>query len=207
MLALLAENRDFMSASAASYDAGTEAEAKRLAVVIRVLVHQTGQSKSLLTQLKVQDKLNFLDTADPINPKNLLSTPGLLLMRMQMKEDGTSETRYIPPLGMERPHPPRQRGFPGWWTGPVLKTDDGLWTRKQLVISLANQEGGAHVDPDLNNKFEKVVTDNGLGWRTVTDLAKDPVGVPALGNPVAGAVRQIAYELETSLDTQSNLLV
>lgn len=168
-------------------------------------MHHTKSSKSLLTQLKVQDKLDFLDTASAINPNNLLPTPGLLLLRMETKQDGTSETRYVPPLGMARPHPPRQRGFPGWWTDPVLKTD-AVWTRKQLILSLANQEGGAHVDPDLNNKFENLVTNNGLGWTTVTDLARDPVGVPALGNPVAGAVRQIAYELEASLEAQRELI-
>jgi hypothetical protein len=48
LLANLAESIDFLNLSASSFDNGYEAEAKRLAVTLRVLLHDTAQSHSLL---------------------------------------------------------------------------------------------------------------------------------------------------------------
>ena len=45
----LKEQIQFLLKSAQSYDEGFTSEAKRLAVVIRVLLHDTKKSKSLLT--------------------------------------------------------------------------------------------------------------------------------------------------------------
>ena len=49
----------FMKQSASSYDDGFEDEAKRLAVTIRILVHDTNNSTSLLTSLNKKN-INFL---------------------------------------------------------------------------------------------------------------------------------------------------
>ncbi|MFC1908223.1 hypothetical protein ACFLWT_02340, partial [Chloroflexota bacterium] len=51
LLGHLKDQIAFMKISANSYDNGFEDEAKRLAVAIRILVHDTPQSTSLLTQL------------------------------------------------------------------------------------------------------------------------------------------------------------
>ncbi len=50
-MAQLEEQVAFLRHSAALFDAGADAEAKRIAVVIRVLVHDTPRSHSLLAQL------------------------------------------------------------------------------------------------------------------------------------------------------------
>lgn len=47
----LKEQIFFLQASSSSYDRGFMSEAKRLAVVIRVLVHDTPKSQSLLSQM------------------------------------------------------------------------------------------------------------------------------------------------------------
>jgi hypothetical protein len=44
----LRDSVEFLAASSAAYDAGAEGEAKRIATTIRVLVHDTNSSKSLL---------------------------------------------------------------------------------------------------------------------------------------------------------------
>ena len=51
LLAHLWDQIKFLVASSKSYDQGFEGEAKRLAVAIRVLMHDTTQSNALLTQL------------------------------------------------------------------------------------------------------------------------------------------------------------
>jgi hypothetical protein len=81
--------------------------------------------------------------------------------------------------------------------------DGTTWSRKDLVLMLANKEGGAHVDPKLTDKYEQMVTHNGLGWMTGTPEAGEPFG----GNAVSAAVRQIAYETEeTFADHQASLV-
>jgi len=59
LLAHLKEQITFMRQSAISYDNGFEGEGKRLAVVIRVLVHDTSQSTSLLTLLGRKSQMPF----------------------------------------------------------------------------------------------------------------------------------------------------
>jgi hypothetical protein len=46
-----------IQSSGAAFDAGQTSEAKRLSTAIRILVHDTGVSKSLLGQLGVKDAL------------------------------------------------------------------------------------------------------------------------------------------------------
>ena len=192
LLELLAENQDFLERSAAGFDEGYEAEAKRLAVVLRVLLHDTRTSHSLLQQLGIKERMDFLDTAQPIDPMNLLPTPGLVMMRMTTSEHGNS-AEYVAKLGGGATSP-RQARFAGWWGNPVMKVD-GTWSRKELVLSLANQEGGAHVDPRLNERYEHLAKRNGLGWRAVSGTSVEPFR----GSAVAAAVRQIAYEVGESL--------
>lgn len=60
--------------------------------------------------------------------------------------------------------PARTTAFDAWWTEPITKYgDDGLWSRKDHVLAMANKEGGADVDPNLNEDYEVLVTDNALG--------------------------------------------
>lgn len=82
LLDLLAEDIGFLNASAAAYDAGYEAEAKRLAVVLRTLLHDTSQSHSLLQQLQVKNALKWVDTALPLNPGNLMGSMGLVMLQV-----------------------------------------------------------------------------------------------------------------------------
>jgi hypothetical protein len=192
LLELLAENRHFLERSADAFDSGYEAEAKRLAVVLRVLLHDTQASHSLLGQLGVKDRLNFLDSADPINPKNLLPTPGLVIMRATTTVTG-AEGQYVAPLDMDRPNGTRCVGFAGWWQNAVMKVD-GVWSRKDLVLTLANTEGGAHVDPDLDDRYNMLAKHNGIGFMAMSASGRTPFA----GDAVAVAVRQVTYEvLET----------
>lgn len=195
LVALARENLDFLRRSSWAYDEGDVPEAKRLAVTLRVLLHDTKQSHSLLGQLGVKDSLRWYDTAVPIHPDNLLPTPGLIQMQM---EPGVGVT-YTAPLDDRPPElmqPPS--GFTPWWNNAVCKLPDRTWSRSQLVLVLANQEGGAHVDPNLNDAYESLARQNALGFSYVDERG----GRPAEGNPVAVAVRQIAHEVLKTCEGQ-----
>lgn len=82
---------EFLRRSCGSYDDGFEGEACRLAVTLRVLLHNTRQSTALLTQAGMLTEMSlFADSSQPINGENLLPNPGLVIMRLPL--DGAANT-------------------------------------------------------------------------------------------------------------------
>lgn len=192
LLEHLREQRLFLHDSAVAYDRGTEREGKRLAVTLRTLLCDTKLQTSLLTQPSVLAELRFVDTADPVVAGNLVPTSGFVMM-----EAGPGGTRYLPTLGdlAPRRHSP-PKPFEGWWNDVVTHLPDGSdHSRRDWVISVANREGGAHVDLLRDPLYEAVTRENALGW--VTDQ-----GIAPGGNVALASVRQIAYEVECTLDDQ-----
>jgi hypothetical protein len=74
----LNEQFHFLKASASSFDNGFSGEAKRLAVTIRVLLHDTQNSKSLLGLLKIKKVFCFFDSSFDLDKKNTVSHLGLV---------------------------------------------------------------------------------------------------------------------------------
>jgi hypothetical protein len=138
----LEEHIGFLKTSADLYDGGTLAEAKRLAVSIRVLVHDTQASKSLLAQLGMKGR-HFIDTASDRPRSVVTSYAGLVGMLLTA---GPAE--FVPHLDAVSS---RSIPFEQWWAAPVIidfkQREIG---RKRLILAVANQDGGAHVDPDLD---------------------------------------------------------
>ena len=137
----------WLSSSARAYDEGFEDEARRLAVSIRAICHETERSHSLLKQLDLARSMAFTDTANHIDSANLADTWGLVIMEITA---GVGVT-FVPPLASlspSRQHPPAS--FTAWWNNQVVKAQHITWSRKTLVLALANQDGGAHVDPSLD---------------------------------------------------------
>lgn len=179
----LVEQISFLDASSAAFDAGNSGEAKRLALTIRVLLHETKHSKSLLKQLGF-DKIKFVSTAFPFNRRNLMTHWGLL--RISLDDHGA---RYLPHLGDGQS---REVSFDEWWNEIVFKDQGGdAVSRKDLILTAANQDGGGHVDPALDGQYDKLVRENSLGWFVAKGA--DGIGEP-MGDPTKAAIRQIAYE-------------
>ena len=193
LMAHLTEQVHFLRASAASYDQGFKGEAKRLAVAVRVLVHDTAHSRSLLHQIG-KKAIPFVDTALPENPRNLLSHQGLTMMRV-----GRGDAEFVPRcLAPPTPgfNPPRQKGFEDWWLGVVVVDEaKRQFTRKDLVLALSNKEGGAHVDPKLDVGYAMLARHHSMGWQYTSGTIEEPVAQVELAS-----VRQIAYEVLLTLD-------
>jgi hypothetical protein len=186
----LDEQIQFMKLSAHSFDSGFEGEAKRLASCIRVLVHDTKNSKSLLGQLDMKNRY-YWDSRGAVDVGWAKESDSFFVL-VQVTEAGP---RYIPVL--ERgPFPMLQSDFDKWWNGIVLIDGKGIrFTRKELVLSLANQDGGAHVDPTLDEKYASLSRNNSFGWATISDDEKKPlIGIEL------SAVRQITHEILKTLD-------
>ncbi len=209
---------EFLVSSAAAYDAGTEPEAKRLAVSLRVLLHDTGHSTSLLTHLEVKDKLPFRNTASEPHPPGaiVMFDGGLCSIRSTLGE-GEGDSRFVPILDTdpERNSQPAQC-FEDWWTTPVLNDQEGnSFSRSDFIDAVANKDGGAHVDAKLGAAYAALTQSNSMrltqekgrtedGWETVVGAV---IGGPPdesserIKNSIAlASIRQIAFEVMTSVE-------
>ena len=187
--AQFAEQWRFLRRSCADYDAGDEAEAKRIAATLRLLVHDTKRSRSLLTQLSMKDIL-FFDTAEDVNPGDLMPTFGLVFAKV-----GDGGARYVAPLGASLPRPIWLVPFQHWWDKTVIcLPGDFALSRKYLVLAMADQDGGAHVDPELDELYFRLTREHALSF--VYSGGGTTYPIPHIAT---ASVREIAQEVLTSL--------
>jgi hypothetical protein len=179
----LEEQIEFLECSASSYDNGFEGEIKRLAVSVRVLVHDTGKSTSLLTLLGKKN-IDFVDTSIPFDESNKMTHSGLVQMSL-----GARGSKSLPLLD-DGPFS-RAVSFELWWNGIIfVDKDRNEFSRKDIVLSLANKEGGAHVDNKLDKKYADLRKNNSLGWFDVTTDGKQTPSA----DQVPATMRQITHE-------------
>lgn len=185
----LADNIGFLKDSCEGYDNGKESEYKRLALTLRILLHDTsGRSKSLLGQLGMKS-IKFLDTANKPLPGNTMAFCALAGM-----EIGPGKPRFIPHLDTHRKS--AQLDFEVWWNGIIFTDSKGQSiSRKELVLSVADQDGGAHVDPFINEKYGDLSRKNSMGWR-VSFNGED---LGPMRAPEAASIRQISHEVLKTL--------
>lgn len=185
----LNDHIEFLQSSADAFDHGYKSEAKRLAVSLRVLLHDTRSSKSLLGQLDKKDAA-FINTATPVEDESVSSHCGLAMI------SATSfEAEYIAPLDSSIIGADTWLIFEDWWNAIVfIDKERREISRKELVLKMANQDGGAHVDPRLDEKYAALSRHNSMGW-----VQSDGVSEKPLEGPEKAAIRQIAHEVLKTL--------
>jgi len=191
----LNEQLEFLKTSAESYDDGFIGEAKRMATTIRVLLHDTSASLSLLGQLHLKNgKFFSTSVKEPqvgANQQKIGSYAGLIGIFV-----GKGVNGYVPYLDEIPSDITGYVDFDHYWNETIFVDNQGNnHSRKDIVLSVANQDGGSHVDPKLDEKYAKLSRQNSLGW-----MAGDDKGnwVPVKGAELA-AIRQITHELLRTL--------
>lgn len=186
--AQLIEQLGFLQRSCDSFDRGHFAEAKRLAVAIRILLHDTRTSHSLLGQLGKRG-VDFYDTLTPLTGVSLIPEMGLIVQHLSK-----AGAEYVAPL--DNSATAKTTPFEEWWAGTICRMPDGtVVSRSSLVLTASNQDGGAHVDPSLDELYHRLVHENALGYLV------DAEGLPSapMGDPTKAALRQIAHEVLKTL--------
>jgi len=187
---LLAEQLEFLKLSCASFDNGFTGEIKRLAVSVRVLVHDTNASTSLLT-LTNKKTIGFVDTSDPYDDENVLSHSSLV--QIHMTPQGAKPRAHL-----DDDIQPASILFDAWWNGIVLvDSKRNEFSRKDIALYLTNKDGGAHVDREIDEKYHDLRNKNSLGWVTVLGDGRQIAGE----DHVPATMRQIAHELIKSIDS------
>jgi hypothetical protein len=104
----------------------------------------------------------------------------------------THVTTYLPKLGGGTFYEtmPVER----WWEQTVFVLDHDTWvSRKEVVLTAADKDGGAHVDESLTPTYERLVKGGDLGFFVDTHGTEMPIG-----NHHYVALRQMGYELLNS---------
>lgn len=193
----LREQIYFLQSSAKLYDLGAEIEAKRMAVSLRVLLYDTKNSSSLLGQMQLKKKMQFISTAQKYDPSNLLSQQCLLSMTL------TSDGGTYNPL-FENDNRYRLLSCREWGNEVVFcDIHRKLYRRKDLIQLLANMDGGAHVDEEIEDDYAGLKEDSLTGWVFHTaDGSKRGMN----NDPVYASMRQMAFEVLQSLYLAKPLL-
>lgn len=208
----LREQIGFLRDSCVRFDEGKTAYAKQASLHLRVLLHDTRASRSLLGLLGKKSKMRFLDTAGQMLESNLATSANLVIMRMSIvDESGNVEPNFIPVLDdyqhrthLNRPTAfgktreqaaGRALAFDEWWGLSVVRDDARKeFSRRQLVLALCNQDGGSHIDSEVDAAYHRLSRSNSLGY-----AAFGGGNETAFGSPVPGSIRQIAHEVLRSI--------
>lgn len=186
----LSEQVYFLHTGSVAFDHGADIEAKRLSVHLRLLFHETAMSKSLLGQLGHLETTAMYDTARPMHRGEGASTGEYSLVYVAM-----GQNRFVPNLDNEFHNGPRWGVFADWWRTPILQDAEGFTlTREALVLGMAHEDGGAHVDPEMSTAYSRFLEDS-LGWGTTSPSGKHV----KMRSPLFASVRQLAHETLVSM--------
>ncbi len=200
---LFQEQIDALRISSLAYDNGSHGEAKRLATVVRVLVHDTGRSKSLLKQLGKKDLKYYASPAPTIPSYEGFGCP-LIYLRIAPTRS-CSSLLYHPKLDDFSPEEEwRRLEFDEWWKEVVLVDRDGNeFSREALILPMANKDGGGHVDFKLGEPYARLSRKGSAGL-LVLDLKNFPARgtrIPSYG-PEYACVRQVTHEILKTIEEQ-----
>jgi hypothetical protein len=166
------------------YDEGYQLEAKRISVILRVMLH-SGKDPSLLKRLGLDD-MDVVDSAPQFDPQDLMPFHGLVSLVIEK-----GEVFYNARLDNQSPDV--MTPFVNWWNATVFSDKQNRqMSRKDVVLTAANQDGGAHVDGALRADYAALRYENSLGWLTGQES-------PPSNDPGYAAIRQIAHEILKTL--------
>jgi len=190
----LARQLRFIERSCEVYDEGYTDEAIQIAVRIRVVLHPGGKkSRSLLQHLN-SGRIPLLTTSEgaPERP-DLIQYDGLGSFRAS--SDGETVSSVYGP-GVDNALHSEYIKADRWWKQVVLFAEKTPYSRRDVVLGVAEQEGGAHVAAAPTAEYQKLMTP-GLLW----DFVEVADGVETI-TPAADVrfkyIRQMAYELLNS---------
>jgi len=189
-LVALEEQRHLLRTAIDGMAGGDLTQALNVATRIRVFVHQTGASKALLGHLRnnylelpILDRIQQAPTGAPPGTQAITF---FCPVSVQMKApEGTIS--LITELNSKE-YTPSILGK--WWRSACMVLPGiGPVDRRELILGLSNKEGGAHVDADISEKYQRLIgskflslkiNDSDLGAVNVARMVAGRAGVELL---------------------------
>lgn len=161
----LSDQFHLLAMYADQFDVGNRVIAKPMATALRVLCHDSRTSKSLLGQLGLKSRF-FYDTA---------ASPDETPPRFDYKKEkyvgsflgiiGMTHTAELVPFldSLENRRFFGFSRFDDYWNRVILLDgNETSFSRRDIVLSVADQDGGAHVDPGLNAEYQALTRENSM---------------------------------------------
>jgi len=144
----------------------------------------------LLGQMRIGKTL-WINSSKPFDPENLISHLGLTSIKFTV-----GRLPSLAPKGSLKEC--TAVTFSKWWTQPVIVSVSGVrkqfYSRQNIVLNVAETDGGAHVDEGLEEIYHELSRQNGLGISAIYKGKKYPMLYPELP-----CLRQIGHEALISL--------
>jgi len=192
---MLKEQLHLLEIDCKIFDEGNELIGKHISVILRTLFHDTDKSHSILKKLNIKF-IRWNSTVEKINPNNFLAECNFV--SIHLKNDNGISAKYEPRF-KSASCIIKKIDFYEWWTNPVVKDKNGVtFSRKDLILFIANKDGGAHIDSEILEKDKFLVTPNSLGWQ----IYKGEITTDLEGRAELICMRQIAYEVITTLKSE-----
>jgi hypothetical protein len=153
----LVDQLTFLGNSARLFDEGCRREAVRMAAQLRILFHQSSNSKALLFQLNLQEFL--IKSAIPCE---VLEDQSFFQGYGKAEVIGDRFLRLVPDLSTQFfDELPLEK----WWNQPIWKLNGGtIITRAGLILNAADTDGGTHVDPAVKEDYATFAAPGAGGW-------------------------------------------
>jgi hypothetical protein len=143
LTAKLREQLRFIQRSCEAFDQGAEYEAMRIAASLRIIFHNKGKSVSLVAHLGLSGKKMLSSAQGHGDWKDYLGH--------QLNLSSPQPIRMLPLLGERF----REVSIEDWWNNETVFVHDGQrYSRRMIILSAANKDGGAHVDGELEKYYE-----------------------------------------------------
>jgi hypothetical protein len=144
-LNLLKEQYALLRDAVEDFYAGKEVRAVDISVRIRTLVHGTASSTPYLSFIDP----DFLDLMIYHLPRKHDHPDAVFVLKQPIELSGDGAARFLRPVFVE-PGPDYELvPLRQWWTEEYLVLGSVRSSKKQMVLDLANKDGGAHVDEDV----------------------------------------------------------
>ncbi len=203
----------FLRKSCADYDNGEIVEIKRISVSLRNLLKDKGRDVSALTHLQKKDTIPFWDSSSKTggmsnfiidNMQNCTVMVMNIYMGLVIKKisgiDNELKYQFVPLFHQPNWQRQDKLKFHDWYTQIIYADPTGSsLTRENLILSIAEQDGGNHFDLKINNHYYQFKQKDSL------KLNVNGRVVIFENNPAFVSLRQIANEVLEGLNHDADL--
>ncbi|MEU2258123.1 hypothetical protein ABZ540_33675 [Nocardia xishanensis] len=133
----LARQLRLMRTACTTFDTGDEEQALHIGTILRTLFHQTNSSTSLMTHLGAA-------APEKIHATKRHHGDWKDFLAIELTPAAAPPIRTAPLLGRAVLEPVPVKDW--WFDQPVFVHNGTDYSRKRIVLSMVNKDGGAHVD-------------------------------------------------------------
>lgn len=191
------------------YDHGNFNAIKRSSVTLRSLFYNTNSQTSLIKQMGSQDNISFLTFSDIANESGYQYSS---IFNATFQTTVASSVDYIDTwlFYPGKNFSPSHLKFRNWWHQPLLITgsrEEDAMEREDIVRIVANQDGGAHFDPEIDKKYQNIKdgstgiryqAGNKIGYLMTGHVTSEPTWITYHDIQLA-LLREIVHETIISL--------